>query len=154
MRALLISTCLLSLTVCTPVTDEPVLLIDEMAIKAQIVNVLKAQDAAWNAGDIDAFMVHYMKSDDLRFASSGTVRRGWQATLDGYKARYPDKNSMGELSFTDLEIKVLSDTYVQVFGHWQLKREKDEPGGLFTLLMRKENGRWLIVSDHTSTKEK
>jgi len=124
---------------------------DEAKIKADITNVLKSQDAAWNRGDIDAFMEDYWKSEELRFASAGNVNRGWQATMDGYKTRYPDKAAMGELSFTDLEIKVLSPKYAQVFGRWALKREKDNPGGLFTLLFEKQDGKWLIVSDHTSS---
>ncbi|NNC37171.1 MAG: nuclear transport factor 2 family protein [Hyphomonadaceae bacterium] len=124
---------------------------DKAKIKADITNVLKTQDAAWNRGDIDAFMEDYWKSEELRFASAGNINRGWQATLDGYKTRYPDKATMGELSFTDLEIKVLSPKYAQVFGRWSLKREKDNPGGLFTLLFEKRGGKWLIVSDHTSS---
>ena len=125
--------------------------VDETAIKAEITSILSAQDAAWNAGDIDAFMQDYWKSEDLRFASAGNINRGWQATFDSYVKRYPDKATMGELSFSDLEIKVLSHEYVQVFGHWKLVREKDTPGGLFTLLFHKIDGKWLIVSDHTSS---
>lgn len=125
--------------------------IDRAAIKTEITNLLAAQDAAWNAGDIDTFMQDYWKSGELRFASAGNVNRGWQATMDGYKTRYPDKATMGKLSFTDLEIKVLSHEYAQVFGRWKLERENDEPGGLFTLLFHKIDGKWLIVSDHTSS---
>lgn len=51
--------------------------IDEAAIKAEITDVLNTQDAAWNRGDIDAFMEDYFKSEDLRFASAGSVSRGW-----------------------------------------------------------------------------
>lgn len=132
---------------CTP-TVAP---IDEIAIKEDIIQLLKVQDKAWNAGDIDKFMDDYWKSDDLRFASAGNVSRGWQATLDGYKERYPDKSAMGTLSFADLEIKVLSAEYAQVFGRWRLDRENDTPGGLFTLLMQNRDGKWMIVSDHTSS---
>lgn len=125
----------------------------ESKIKTDITNVLKAQDEAWNRGDIDAFMEDYWKSEELRFASGGNINRGWQATIDGYKTRYPDKATMGELSFSDLEIKVLSSKYAQVFGRWSLKRENDNPGGLFTLLFENRGGKWLIVSDHTSSND-
>lgn len=121
------------------------------ALKAQIIETLGRQDAAWNNGDIDAFMADYLKSDDLRFASGGNVKRGWQATIDGYKARYPDKAAMGRLAFTDLEISLTSATDALVFGRWELTREADTPGGLFTLHMRKVDGRWIIMSDHTSS---
>ena len=119
--------------------------------KSAITQTLKAQSAAWSAGDIDRFMQDYWQSDKLRFASGGTVQRGWQTTLDRYKARYPDRAAMGELSFTDLEIEILSPSHALVFGRWTLSREADAPTGLFTLHMRKEGERWVIVSDHTSS---
>ncbi|HHL42667.1 MAG TPA: nuclear transport factor 2 family protein, partial [Hellea balneolensis] len=112
-------------------------------IKNEITETLAKQDQAWNAGDIDGFMQTYLQSKTLRFASGGKVRRGWQATLDGYKKRYPDKATMGELTFENLEIDVLSKDDALVFGRWALKREHDNPGGLFTLLMRKQNGNWV-----------
>ncbi len=125
--------------------------IDEAAIKQEIRSILTAQDAAWNLGDIDGFMEPYWHSENLRFASGGRTSRGWQATYDRYKSRYPDKASMGQLSFNNLEIKVLSRDYAQVFGRWELKRANDTPGGLFTLLMQRIDGTWLIISDHTSS---
>lgn len=120
-------------------------------IEADIKATLKRQDAAWNRGDIDAFMEDYIKTDSLRFASGGMARYGWQTTLDGYKARYPDLATMGLLTFTDLEIDVLSKTDALVFGRWELTREKDRPGGLFTLHMKNIDGVWKIKSDHTSS---
>lgn len=125
--------------------------VDEAAIDAEIRTVLAAQDGAWNRGDIPAFMQDYWKSEDLRFASGGKVNRGYQATLDGYLTRYPDKATMGTLSFTDLEIQAMSATDALVFGRWELQRAEDKPGGLFTLHMRKINGEWKIMSDHTSS---
>lgn len=121
------------------------------ALKGQIVETLSRQDAAWNAGDIEGFMQDYWKSEDLRFASRGDVKRGWQVTFDGYMNRYPDKATMGELKFSDLEVQLLSARDALVFGRWELVRASDRPNGLFTLHMQKNDGRWLIMSDHTSS---
>lgn len=120
-------------------------------IKSDIKATLKRQDAAWNRGDIDAFMEDYVKTETLRFASGGKVRYGWQTTLEGYKSRYPDRATMGFLTFTDLEIDVLSKTDALVFGRWALTRESDLPSGLFTLRMKNIDGSWKIKSDHTSS---
>jgi ketosteroid isomerase-like protein len=57
---------------------------------------------------------------------------------------------MGMLTFSDLEITVLSKDAAVVLGSWSLKREKDNPGGKFTLIFRKFNVGWRIVHDHTS----
>ncbi len=118
---------------------------------AAINQVLEAQSAAWNRGDIDAFMAGYWKSDELRFASGGVITYGWKTTRDRYKRNYPDMATMGTLAFTIHEVKVLSPDAAIVFGRWELARKQDKPWGLFTLAFRKLDGAWLIVSDHTSS---
>lgn len=124
---------------------------DRPAEEADIRAMLSAQDLAWNAGDIKGFMQSYLKSEDLRFASGGTIERGWQPTLERYLTRYPDRETMGSLSFTNLEIEVIDTDDALVFGHWALERSADRPSGLFTLHLKKLSGQWVIVSDHTSS---
>ena len=121
--------------------------------KAKIADDIRAvmnkQAEDWNRGDIPAFMEGYWKSDQLTFVST-RVTKGWQQTLDNYKRSYPDKTAMGTLTFSDLEITVLSKDAALVLGSWSLKREKDNPGGKFTLIFRKLKEGWRIVHDHTS----
>ena len=122
---------------------------DESSIRFEIEQTLARQDAAWNTGDVEEFMDAYWRSPELTFCSGGRVTRGWQPTLEGYRTRYPDRAAMGRLSFTDLEITPLGDMAALVLGRWHLDRA--EPvGGMFTLVMRKEDGRWVIIHDHTS----
>lgn len=121
--------------------------------KAKISNDIRAvmdkQADDWNRGDIPAFMKGYWKSDQLTFVSTG-VTKGWQQTLDNYKRSYPDKAAMGTLSFSDLEITVISKDAAVVLGSWSLQRERDNPKGKFTLIFRKLREGWRIVHDHTS----
>jgi len=119
---------------------------------AAIEAVLSAQQAAWNRGDIDAFMDGYARTGDLRFASGGTVTRGWQSTLERYKARYTNRAIMGELTFSGLEVDQVSADAAIVHGAWKLERAGDDPSGLFTLVLRKgDDGAWRIVSDTTTS---
>lgn len=134
-----------------------VLLLSTMALAAQSKNdpavirkVMDDQAAAWNRGDLEAFMIGYWKSDKLKFVSGDRITYGWQPTLDNYKKTYGSPEKMGKLTFSDLEIEVLSKDAAFVTGSWHLKREKDEPKGKFTLLWRKIGGKWLIVADHSS----
>jgi ketosteroid isomerase-like protein len=119
----------------------------ENAIRA----VLDAQVAAWNRGDIDAFMEGYSKSPSTRFASGGTVTRGWDVVYKRYKTNYDTRAKMGTLSFTELETTPLSATRALVFGRFTLTRETDTPTGLFTLLFERTDLGWRIVADHTSS---
>lgn len=118
----------------------------ETAIKT----VLERQIGCWNAGDLDGFMEDYWESPELTFSSGGMVRRGIEATRDRYKKSYPDRKTMGRTTFSDLEVTPLGDEAAMVLGKWRLDRDEEPIGGVFTLVFRKIDGRWVIIHDHTS----
>jgi beta-aspartyl-peptidase (threonine type) len=122
----------------------------DAAMRGAIEGVLRAQQDAWNGGDVRAFMDHYWKSDDLTFSSGGKTTRGWQATFDRYRERYPTREKMGRLTLSGLEITPLGDAAALVLGEWKLDRQSEPVGGNFTLVLRKIDGRWVIAHDHTS----
>ena len=110
---------------------------------------MKKQEQAWNHGDIEGFMKYYWKNDSLKFIGSKGITYGWQKTLDNYRKSYPDKASMGTLTFEINTNEELSKNSVFIVGKWSLAREKSV-GGYFTLLWKKIDGNWVIVVDHTS----
>jgi ketosteroid isomerase-like protein len=118
--------------------------------KIQIHAVLDAQVEAWNRGDVEAFMQGYRNSPSTSFVTATGILRGWETVLARYKKSYPDRAAMGTLTFSDLDINVLSPNAAYVVGHWQLQREHDQPGGVFTLIFRKFPEGWRIVHDHTT----
>lgn len=118
----------------------------EAAIRA----VLEAQVAAWNKGDIDDFMKGYWESPATTFAGATGVKHGWQAVLERYRREYPDRQAMGKLEFSNLEITMLSSDAALVLGQWRLERAHDHPGGVFSLVFRKFPEGWRIIHDHTS----
>lgn len=115
-----------------------------------IMNVLEQQQTAWNKGNLDDFMQGYWKSDSLLFAGSKGPTYGWQKTLDNYRKSYPNTAAMGTLTFSDLKVTMLGKEHASVFGRWKLTREKDSPGGVFTLVFQKFKDGWKIISDHSS----
>ena len=54
---------------------------DKESARKAIRKILDDQDAAWNKGDLQAFMAGYWKSDELTFFSGKDVTKGWNATL-------------------------------------------------------------------------
>jgi len=119
---------------------------DREAIRA----VLDAQQAAWNRGDVDAFLVGYWNSPELTFSGSSGISRGWDGVLARYKKNYPDRAAMGELDFSGLEFRFLGPDAALVLGKWHLKREKGDIGGVFTLVFQRFPEGWKIIHDHTS----
>lgn len=117
-------------------------------------DVLAVQRDAWNRGDLEAFMQGYWKSDEIRFAGGDSFRYGWQATLKSYQKGYPDAAAMGKLDFDLLEVRELNPDVVYVFGKWKLTRANEAPEkaphGLFTLIVERKDGAWVVTRDHTS----
>jgi uncharacterized protein (TIGR02246 family) len=117
---------------------------------AAIRAVMDAQRDAWNRGDIEGYMDGYDRSDKTVFVSGDNVTRGWQTVLERYKKSYDSREKMGVLTFSDLEIDVLSNDSAVVLGSWALKRANDQPHGKFTLIFKRTSKGWRIVHDHTS----
>ena len=118
--------------------------------ETEVRNVLAKQNAAWNRGDVDAFMVGYWENDSLMFIGKSGVTYGYKNTLANYKKNYPDTTTMGKLTFTLIKVKRLSPEYFHVTGKYYLTRTIGDASGHFTLMFRKINGKWVIISDHSS----
>ncbi|MFI5451028.1 YybH family protein [Pedobacter sp. UC225_61] len=118
--------------------------------KQEILNLLEKQRTDWNRGDVEAFMQGYWKNDSLLFVGKSGATYGWQKTLDNYKKGYPDKAAMGFLTFGIKKVELFTKDRAFVLGSWNVKQEKNELKGYFTLLLRKINGAWKVVVDHSS----
>ena len=112
--------------------------------------VLRAQQSAWNQADVDTFLQGYWHSPELTFSGSRGVARGWDGVLARYRKNYPDRDAMGQLDFSNLEFRFLGPDAALVLGKWHLQREKDELGGVFTLVWQRFPNGWKIIHDHTS----
>ncbi|MRG46567.1 DUF4440 domain-containing protein [Chitinophaga sp. SYP-B3965] len=118
--------------------------------EARIRSLMNAQIKAWNKGNLNDFMATYWASDSLIFIGKNGPTYGWRATLENYKKSYPDKAAMGTLSFNLLEFKKLADDVYFVIGKWMLVRTDGDVSGHFSLVLRKINGDWKIIADHSS----
>lgn len=119
---------------------------NEIAIK----KMLAAQEAAWNNGDLEKFMIGYWNNDSLLFIGKNGPKYGYNTTLENYKKGYGDTTKMGKFTSTILNIKKLSSKYYFVVGKWYLKRTIGDVSGHYTLLIKKIKGAWVIVADHSS----
>jgi ketosteroid isomerase-like protein len=119
---------------------------DENAIRAMLI----AQEAAWNTGNLEQFMIGYWQSDSLMFIGKNGPTYGYNKTLANYKKGYPDTAHMGKFTSTIISMKRLSPEYYFVTGKWFLKRTVGDVSGYYTLLIRKINGKWVVVADHSS----
>lgn len=123
------------------------------ADRGAIETLLADQAAAWNEGDLKAFMAGYEQSEALVFTSGGKIRRGWETTRQRYEDRYGSgaDSNMGKLAFEILDVRPLGADGAIVLGTWKLTETPEAGGGVFSLgLVRSPEG-WRIVHDHTSS---
>ena len=118
--------------------------------KQAIQQLLDKQVAAWNTGNIDAFMLGYWENDSLLFMGKNGPTYGYNTTMVNYKKNYPDTDHMGQLAFTITRMQALNTDYYFIIGQFHLKRTVGDAHGNFTLVFRKINGVWKIIADHTS----
>jgi len=104
-------------------------------LRDRLHGILAVQQKAWNQGDIRHFMDAYWNDEALTFSSGGKTTRGWQATYERYKSKYPDRAADEQAALT--------------LGNWKL--DKDKPArGNFSLVWKRIDGEWKIVHDHSS----
>lgn len=119
---------------------------------AAVLSMLDKQVVDWNKGDLDGFMLGYWNHEALTFFSGATATKGWQGTMDRYQKRYKSEGKeMGRLQFSEIAIESLNATTALARGRWKVTfKDGSTPNGLFTLLVRRIDGQWRIVHDHTS----
>lgn len=115
-----------------------------------IRTVLDRQIEAWNQGDLEGFMAHYWRSDELVFESPKGKTHGWQATLERYQKAYPTREAMGRLKFDIGKIAPTGDDTAEIAGRFHLMFADDRTSsGRFYLHLRQIDGAWVIVRDFT-----
>lgn len=132
----------------------------EREARARIEELIGAQVADWNRGDLEAFCRPY--ADDAAFVTPKGITRGREEVLRRYRASYADPAAMGTLAIAVDEIRLISGTEVSVFGdavpgrvhgatllgRWTLTFAGKPPATGFTLLVLRRTAQgWRIVQD-------
>jgi ketosteroid isomerase-like protein len=117
-----------------------------------VVKVILAQEKAWNAGDIEGYVKAYKDSPATIFIGKD-VSKGYAQILEDYKRNYYNRASMGTLTFSELEVYSLSETFAICIGKYHVERAKKDGGpsdGQFSDVLEKTADGWKIVLDHTT----
>jgi ketosteroid isomerase-like protein len=121
-------------------------------VSVEVTKTLQTQADAWNAGNLDKFMTAYLKSPEITFVSADGEMRGYEALESRYRKKYgTSRDTMGKLSFSDLQVKSLGKENALCIGHWLVERAgQSNLQGIFSLVLTEVDGSWKIIHDHTS----
>jgi uncharacterized protein (TIGR02246 family) len=131
----------------------PLLFAQAGAQADEIRTIINDSAAAWNRGDLVAFASAYEDSAETTFIGREVTRGGTQAILERYRRTYPNREAMGNLTFSEIAIRILAPNVALAIGKYELKRTAvggGDASGRFTLILRKTSAGWKITHDHTS----
>lgn len=111
--------------------------------------------ANWNRGDLDAFVDDYLPSDSTTFIGGRGLVRGPKAIRAGYAPLFTAGAVRDSLSFEILDVDPVAPDAVNLIGRYTLARriagrDSVTSRGPTSLLVRRVQGRWRIVHDHSS----
>jgi uncharacterized protein (TIGR02246 family) len=117
-----------------------------------LVDVIAAQQRAWNEGDLEGFLANYEEGFDVVLAGAHGVTRGWTEILEHYRSSFAGPRSMGRLTLTPRRVDLLGPEHARVTGEWSVLRDpRTTEKGVFTRILERREKRWVIIHDHTST---
>ena len=151
-RRLVLSTlaatlCAASFQTVPAVSQNPDPLFTASRQQLDVVKIVLAQQNAWNKGDLDAYLSHYKDAPDTQAVLANLVR-GIDNIRAAYKQNFPNRDSMGAIEDSDIEVKVLGDDYALATGKYHLNRPKKSGGpveGTFMELFEKTKAGWQII---------
>lgn len=124
-------------------------------VAAEVTEMLHRSAESWNAGDLEGFLDDYWRSDALTFSGGTGVTRGWEAVRERYLRSYWAPGAARDsLRFEGLEVMPLGEDHALALGRYVLYRleggEAETGTGQFSLVLRRVDGLWRIIHDHTS----
>lgn len=156
-RRLLASSLLLFAPACAPAVRAPYLASsDERAARRAEIETMLARSAAnWNRGDLDAFVADYLPGNGTTYIGSRGVLRGPADIRAAYAPRFAPGGARDSLSFQLVDVDPLAPDVLNVIATYILARhvgarDSVTARGPTSLVMRRVDGRWRIVHDHSS----
>lgn len=117
-----------------------------------VTKALLAQQAAWNQGNMDAYLAFYKEAADTVAVLASPVR-GTQSIHNAYYINFPHPENMGSLDESEVDVKALGDHFALAMGHYHLTRSKKGGGdadGSFTDVFEKTPAGWKIIFSETT----
>src|ERR1700722_969260 len=95
-----------------------------------VTKIVLAQQAAWNTGDLDRYISYYKDAPDTEAYLAGPTR-GLSAIRNAYHINFPNREAMGAIEDSEVNIRTLGDNFALATGKYHLQRTKKGGGDAF-----------------------
>lgn len=106
----------------------------------------------WNAHDLDGFLDYFWKSPDLTVVTDAQQYSGWQELHDSYMRGFHNRDEMGELLPSRVQIRMVRPDLAFALTYWTIRFpvSKHISVGIDTSYLQRFGSEWKIISVHTS----
>ena len=118
---------------------------------AHVEEILQLSADAWNAGDLDGFMVHYERAASTTYIGSDGLLVGFDAIRDRYAPGFEPGAERDSLRFESIRARPLDQLFGVATARYVLHRDGQTIStGPFTLVLRQVEGVWKIIHDQSA----
>ena len=119
--------------------------------RSEISAMMQKSARDWTRGNLDGFMDSYESGSGVTYVTPTGVVHGRDAIRARYAPRFAAGARHDSLSFEDLEIDLVAPDVANVIAYYRLSRgDSTVAHGPTSLVMRRRDGEWRIVHDHSS----
>jgi uncharacterized protein (TIGR02246 family) len=124
-------------------------------VRVELEAMLRRAAVDWNRGDLDGFMSDYLPSDSTTYIGGRGLVRGPSAIRASYARLFTGEMVRDSLSFVILDVDPVAPDVANLIAQYILARrvggrDSVTARGPTSLLVRRVDGRWRIVHDHSS----
>ena len=112
-----------------------------------VVKAILAQQAAWNKGDLEAFLKFFKDAPDTEVMLGNPVY-GLTDIRNAFHTLNPNAESMGKLDDSEIQVRALGDNFALATGKYHLTRSHKGGGdaqGTFSEVLEKTAAGWQVI---------
>ena len=119
--------------------------------EAEIRALIEKLQVDWNGGDMAAYLDVYWKSEEFSLMFGDKALRGWQAVSDLFTSSWTSEEAMGNFKTGEVAVRFTGTDLAIASGGFEHQFPTEKIVGSFTHVLRRfDDGRWLIIHEHTS----
>lgn len=124
-----------------------------LALHEAVESMLQASAAAWNRGDFEGFIDDYLPDSETTYLGGGGLVVGYDSIGARFAPWFQPGVERGRLHFEELRVRRLGTEHALATARFVLTGPDGRrlSSGPFTLVLRRVEGNWRILHDHTSS---
>ncbi|MBK5099315.1 MAG: DUF4440 domain-containing protein [Gemmatimonadetes bacterium] len=125
---------------------------EDVSLEPYVAQMLETSAAAWNRGDLEAFLFDYQDAPSTTFVGSRGILSGIDEIRGNYASSFGPGAERDSLRFESIRVRTLTPMIGIVTARWVLHEDGvTRAAGPCTLIVRRTGAGWMITHEHSSS---